>query len=220
MELHRRHFNALLLSAASLALPKGASAADDDPLPSWNDGPARQAILKFVHATTDPASPDFVPPADRIATFDQDGTLWAEQPIYTQIVFALSRVPEVVKERPELVNEPAFKAILSGDRAAIASLSTEQLLSVIGATLTGMDVDKYRDEVADWIQGRARSALEAAVHRARLPAADRAAQISARQRLPDLHRHRRRAGLRPHLRRADLRDSARAGGRNDVWAWL
>jgi phosphoglycolate phosphatase-like HAD superfamily hydrolase len=152
VELHRRHFNALLLSAASLALAKGASAADDDPLPSWNDGPAKQAIVKFVHATTDAGGPEFVAPADRIATFDQDGTLWVEQPIYTQIVFAFDRVPNVVKERPELANEPAFKAILSGDHEAIAHLSEEQLLSVVGATLTGMDVEAYRDQVAAWIK--------------------------------------------------------------------
>ena len=99
-----------------------------------------------------PASPEFVAPAERIATFDQDGTLWVEQPIYTQIVFAFGRVPQVVKERPELANEEAFKAILSGDREAIAHLSDERFFQVIGATLTGMDVDKYRDEVAAWIR--------------------------------------------------------------------
>ncbi len=152
MEIHRRRFSALLLSAASLALAKGASAADDDPLPSWSEGPAKQAILKFVHTTTNAASPEFVAPVDRIATFDQDGTLWVEHPIYTQIVFAFSRVPQVVKERPELAKEEAFKVILAGDRAAIARLSEEQLLSVIGATLTGMDVDTYRDQVAAWIK--------------------------------------------------------------------
>ena len=152
MEIHRRRFSALLLSAASLALAKGASAADDDPLPSWSEGPAKQAILKFVHTTTNAASPEFVAPVDRIATFDQDGTLWVEHPIYTQIVFAFSRVPQVVKERPELAKEEAFKVILAGDHAAIARLSEEQLLSVIGATLTGMDVDTYRDQVAAWIK--------------------------------------------------------------------
>ncbi len=151
-EPNRRQFAALVLgSAVSLSLATPV-AADDDPLPSWNDGPAKQAIVKFVHATTDAGSPEFVPPAERIATFDQDGTLWVEQPIYTQIVFAFSRVPQVVKERPELANEEAFKVILSGDHEAIAHLSEEQLLSVIGATLTGMDVDKYRVEVAAWIK--------------------------------------------------------------------
>jgi phosphoglycolate phosphatase-like HAD superfamily hydrolase len=154
MKLDRREFAALMLAATAVAgFPRPADAANDDPLPSWSDGPAKQSIVSFVHATTDAASPDFVPPADRIATFDQDGTLWVEQPIYTQIVFVFDRVPDAVKERPELANEEAFKVVLSGDRAAIANLSTEQLLSVVGATLTGMDVDTYRDEVAAWIKG-------------------------------------------------------------------
>ncbi len=152
MEFDRREFAALMLGAAASVSAIGAASAQDDPLPSWNEGAAKDAIIKFVHATTDAGSPQFAPLAERIATFDQDGTLWVEHPIYTQIVFAFDRVPRVVKERPELANEPGFKAILSGDHAAIASLSEEELLSVIGATLTGMDVDEYRDEVAAWIK--------------------------------------------------------------------
>src|SRR5271170_2966794 len=152
MDLRRREFTALMLGGAAVLSLAGRAGAQSDPLPSWNAGPAKDAIVKFVHATTDAGSPQFVPLAERIATFDQDGTLWVEQPIYTQIVFAFDRVPRVVKERPELANEPGFKAILSGDHAAIASLSEEELLSVIGATLTGMDVDEYRDEVAAWIK--------------------------------------------------------------------
>src|SRR5262245_42496724 len=76
------------------------SQAQNDPLPSWNDGKAKQAILTFVGATTDPASPNFVPPVDRIATFDQDGTLWVEQPIYTQAMYILDRVHAVVAKKP------------------------------------------------------------------------------------------------------------------------
>ena len=152
MELSRRTFAALLLGgAASLGLA-GRAVAESDPLPSWNAGPAKDAIVKFVHATTDAASSDFVPAAERIATFDQDGTLWVEHPLYTQIVFAFSRVPEVVKERPELAKEEAFRAILSGDREAIGRLSEDQLLSVVGATLTGMDVETYRNQVETWIK--------------------------------------------------------------------
>jgi phosphoglycolate phosphatase-like HAD superfamily hydrolase len=155
MEFRRRDFTALMLGGAAALSLAGRASAESDPLPSWSEGPAKDAILKFVHATTDAASPDFAPVAERVATFDQDGTLWVEQPIYTQIVFAFSRVPEVVKKRPELAKEKAFRAILSGDRAAIANLSLEQLLSVVGATLTGMDVDAYRDQVETWI-GQAR----------------------------------------------------------------
>ena len=108
-----------------MASPVGPPLTPKVTPPSWNAGPAKDAIVKFVHATTDAASPDFVPPAERVATFDQDGTLWVEHPIYTQIVFAFDRVPQVVKERPELADEPAFKAVLSGDRELIASLSMD-----------------------------------------------------------------------------------------------
>ena len=152
MDLRRREFTALMLGGAAALSLAGQANAESDPLPSWNEGPAKDAIVKFVHATTDAASPNFVPLAERIATFDQDGTLWVEHPIYTQLVFAFDRVPQVVKERPELADEPAFKAVLSGDREVIASLSMEELLSIVGATLTGMDVETYRDEVAAWIK--------------------------------------------------------------------
>ena len=145
----------MLGGVAALGLA-GRADAQGDPLPSWNAGPAKDAIVKFVHATTDAASRDFVPVAERIAVFDQDGTLWVEHPFYTQIVFAFSRVPEVVKERPELAKEEPFKAILSGDHEAIGRLSMDQLLSVVGATLTGMDVETYRNEVESWINTKAR----------------------------------------------------------------
>ena len=96
--------------------PLAQPAAPDDPLPAWNDGPAKAAILDLVKATTDPASPDFVAPEARIATFDQDGTTWVEHPIYTQIVYCLDRVPAVVKAKPALKNIEPFKTVLSGDR--------------------------------------------------------------------------------------------------------
>ena len=122
----------------------GKAGAQSDPLPSWNAGPAKNAILKFVRATTDPASPDFKPPPERIATFDQDGTLWVEHPIYTQVVFCLDRVPAVVKEKPELADVEPFKTVLSGDREAIARLPTDSLVKIAAATLTGMDVDIFQ----------------------------------------------------------------------------
>jgi hypothetical protein len=85
-----------------------------DPLASWNDGPAKQAIVEFVRATTTQGSPQFVPPEARIATFDQDGTLWVEHPMYTQVVYCLERVPALVKEKPELAKVEPFKTVLSG----------------------------------------------------------------------------------------------------------
>ena len=94
-----------------------------DPLPSWNDGPAKQAIVDFVKATTTQGSPKFVPPEERIATFDQDGTLWVEHPMYTQVMYCLERVPALVKAKPELAKVEPFKTVLSGDREAMAKLT-------------------------------------------------------------------------------------------------
>src|ERR1700754_3063589 len=83
-----------------------------DPLPSWNDGPAKQAILEFVKTTTTQGSPQFVPPEERVATFDQDGTLWVEHPIYTQVMYCLEKVPTLVKAKPELANVAPFNTVL------------------------------------------------------------------------------------------------------------
>jgi hypothetical protein len=105
----------ILALAASVAFDSPAS-AKADPLPSWSDGPTKQAIVAFVHSATDPTSPTFVPPEERIATFDQDGTLWVSHPIYTQVVYCLERVPAVVKAKPELANVESFKTVLSGNR--------------------------------------------------------------------------------------------------------
>jgi len=126
--------------------------AADDPLPSWNDGPAKQAIVAFVKVTTDSASPKFVPPEERIATFDQDGTLWVEHPIYSFVMYALDRVPAVVKAKPQLAKVEPFKTVLTGDRAAIAKLSLRDLEKIIAATFTGMSVDQFSAEAKKWIE--------------------------------------------------------------------
>ena len=105
-----------------LALAPNIPVQAQDPLPSWNQGPAKQAIIDFVKVTTDKASPKFVPPGERIATFDQDGTLWVEHPLYTQVLFCLDRVPAVVKAKPELAQVEPFKTVLSGNREAMAKL--------------------------------------------------------------------------------------------------
>ena len=128
-----------------------ARADDAAPLASWNDGPAKQAILDFIRATTDPASKTFVPPEERIATFDQDGTLWVEHPIYTQVVYCLDRVPVVVKEKPELAHVEPFKTVLTGDFEKIGKLSLRDLEAIAVATLTGMDVDAFGAEAKAWI---------------------------------------------------------------------
>jgi len=125
--------------------------AQTDPLPSWNEGPAKDAILGFVEATTTQGSPHFVPPAERIATFDQDGTLWVEHPLYTQVMYCLDRVPAVVKAKPELAAVEPFKTVLAGDREAMAHLSMDDLLKIVDATLTGMPLEMFRAEAEKWI---------------------------------------------------------------------
>src|SRR5262245_42448893 len=125
--------------------------AQDDPLPSWNEGSAKNAIVEFVRATTDPSSPKFVPPEARIATFDQDGTLWVEHPMYAQVVYCLDRVPAVVAKKPDLKNVEPFKTVLSGDREAISKLTIPDLMKILAATLTGMTVDQFDAEAKKWI---------------------------------------------------------------------
>ena len=128
--------------------------AQTDPLPSWNDGPAKKAIVEFVQVTTTPGSTKFVPPAERIATFDQDGTLWVEHPMYSQVMYILESVPALVKAKPELAKVAPFSTvleILKGDRAAIAKLTLPDLEKLAAATLTGMPVDTFNAEVKKWL---------------------------------------------------------------------
>jgi phosphoglycolate phosphatase-like HAD superfamily hydrolase len=122
-----------------------------DPLPSWNQGTAKKAIVEFVRTTTDMTSSAYVPPEQRIATFDQDGTLWVEHPIYTQVVYCLDRVPALAKAKPELKNVEPFKTVLSGDREAIARLSLRDLEEIAFATLSGMTVEEFGPEVRKWL---------------------------------------------------------------------
>lgn len=134
----------LLTAPASAQTTSGA-------LPSWNEGPAKQAILDFVRDTTDRASPKFVPPEERIATFDQDGTLWVEHPVYSQMVYCLDRVPVLAEQKPELKNEEPFKTVLSGNREAIAKLPMRDLEKIILVTLTGMTTDEFEAEGKKWL---------------------------------------------------------------------
>ena len=120
MKTIRNKFVLLAIAFAGLT-----TAYAQNPLPSWNDGPAKQAIVEFVKATTTQGSPQFVPPEERVATFDQDGTLWVEHPMYTQVMYCLERVPALVKAKPELAKVAPFNTVLEllhGDRAAMEKL--------------------------------------------------------------------------------------------------
>ncbi|MBN2578917.1 MAG: haloacid dehalogenase-like hydrolase [Pirellulales bacterium] len=122
-----------------------------DPLPSWNDSAAKQSIITFVEKTTAPGSPDFVPPARRIAAFDNDGTLWAEKPLYVQLYFALDRVKQLAPQHPEWKQMEPFAALLRGDEKTALAAGKLAILKIIMATHTGMTVEEFDQIVKDWI---------------------------------------------------------------------
>jgi phosphoserine phosphatase len=125
--------------------------AQTDPLPSWNDGPSKQAIVAFVTDVTREGSPDFVPPPERVATFDNDGTLWIEQPIYVQFAFALERVKELAPQHPEWKDTQPFKAVLEGDMAALAAAGEKGAVEIVAATHAGMAPAQFIGMVGAWL---------------------------------------------------------------------
>ena len=145
---------ALPLVSGSLLHPEAASAqaaTSANPLPSWNDGATKQSILDFVAAVTREGSPDFVPPAERIATFDNDGTLWVEHPMYTQLAFALDRVKALAPQHPEWTDTQPFKAALEGDMKRLAETGEHGLMALLMATHPGMTTNEFQKIVVDWI---------------------------------------------------------------------
>jgi phosphoserine phosphatase len=141
-----------IFATAPLTSPAFGQAAQADPLPSWNDGPRKSALLAFVHETTDQGSAKFVPPEKRIATFDMDGTLWVEHPMYTQVVYCLDRVKTLVKHKPHLKDIEPFKTALSGNQEALFKLGWHELGKLIEATLSGMSVKDFDGEVSRWLE--------------------------------------------------------------------
>ena len=145
----------VMLVAVLLACsPSGTGvqpAAATDPLPSWNDGTAKQQIRDFVSRVTDPQSPDFVPEPERIAVFDNDGTLWAEQPAYFQLLFIIDRVKALAPEHPEWKSTQPFQAVLEGDMKALAASGEHGLLELAMATHAGMTTTEFEAIAGDWI---------------------------------------------------------------------
>jgi phosphoserine phosphatase len=143
----------ILMAAAligALAFTTVASQAAD-PLPSWNDGPAKQSIINFVERVTTPGSPDFVPVSERIATFDNDGTLWCEQPIPVQLYFVLDRVKALAPQHPEWNTSEPFASLLKGDLQAMFAGGDRALLEVMMATHAGMTTAEFQQIVKNWI---------------------------------------------------------------------
>jgi hypothetical protein len=136
-----------LFTVATAAAPAAAA----DPLPSWNDGPTKKAILDFVSRVTKEGGPDFVPVPERIATFDNDGTLWTEQPMYVQLAFALDRVKALAHKHPEWKIKQPFKAVLEGDLKALAAAGEKALAESVMATHAGTTTDEFATIVEDWL---------------------------------------------------------------------
>ena len=143
-----RFISLLLLTFAAGG---GAFAQATDPLPSWNDGATKQSIMGFVAAVTREGSPDFVPASQRIATFDNDGTLWCEQPIYVQFAFALDRVKALAPQHPEWKDKQPFKAVLDGDMKALSESGQRGMLELIMASHAGMTTDEFERIVKEWL---------------------------------------------------------------------
>ncbi|MBB4865755.1 phosphoserine phosphatase [Pseudomonas nitritireducens] len=133
----------------TLGLPLLAQAAGE--LPSWNDGPSRQAIVGFVEAVTEQGGKDFVPVAERIAVFDNDGTLWSEQPMYFQVLFALDEVKRQAPQHPEWQQTQPFKAVLEGDQKTLADSGMQGILQIVAATHSGMSTEEFIANARRWL---------------------------------------------------------------------
>jgi hypothetical protein len=141
-----------ILKAALLVVLFVASAhAADDPLPSWNAGAHKEAIVAFVTRVTRADGEDFVPPAERIAVFDNDGTLWAEQPVYFQLAFAFDRVKAMAPKHPEWATKEPFAAIVKGDMKGLHAAGEQGILEIVTATHAGMTTDEFGRTVTDWL---------------------------------------------------------------------
>jgi phosphoserine phosphatase len=142
----------LCCSFLVLGLVACSYAAAQDPLPSWNDGPNKRAIQQFVADVTRQGASTFVPQDERIATFDNDGTLWVEQPMYTQLAFALARVKALAPQHPEWKQQEPFKAVLDGDMKSLAASGERGLIQLLMATHAGMTTAEFETIVEDWIR--------------------------------------------------------------------
>ncbi len=140
---------AVLVGLISAAACRLASAAD--PLPSWNEGTAKQAIVSFAEKVTEVGGPDFVPVAERIAAFDNDGTLWCEQPMYFQMIFAFDRIKATAKNHPEWNDKEPYKFVLAGDMNAFGATGEQGLLDIMAATHAGMRVEEFHATVSEWM---------------------------------------------------------------------
>lgn len=149
----RRRFVITAAASAASGLAATGATAQADSLPSWNDGEVKQAILDFVKRVTSEGAADFVPVPERIAVFDNDGTLWSEQPVYFQFAFAIDRVKALAPEHPEWKTKEPFKSLLEGDLKGLAASGEKGLLEILAVSHTGMTTESFTKTVTDWLAG-------------------------------------------------------------------
>jgi len=148
----KRVFQHSLILGIAVVFLYAASAQASELLPSWNEGETRTTIINFVETVTDKDSPNFVPVAERIATFDNDGTLWTEHPMYTQLAFALDRVRQLAPQHPEWKTTQPFKAVLDNDMKTLAASGEKGLLELVMASHAGMSTTEFEAIVTDWFE--------------------------------------------------------------------
>ena len=151
MMMKIKYTPSIIVAALFCALAVTTAVAQSaDPLPSWNEGKSKKSIVDFVAKVTKPGSPDFVPPAERIATFDNDGTLWAEQPLYFQLLFGIDRIKELAPQHPEWKDREPFKSVLAGDLKTAFAGGAKSLVEIVGAGNTNITPDEFDQIVKKW----------------------------------------------------------------------
>ncbi len=145
-----RNVATLSMTACAAMLAACQATQAGDPLPSWNAGASKSAIVDFVNRVTDESSPDYRPADDRVAVFDNDGTLWAERPFYFQLAYALDRVRAMAPEHPEWRSQDALRAVMEDDQAAMAGFGLPQLMEIVAATHSGMTTDEFHAAAREW----------------------------------------------------------------------
>ena len=136
----------------SLLLIFSGGVLAQDPLPAWNDGPSKKAIIRFVNETSQAGSKKFIPLDERIAVFDNDGTLWSEQPLYVQLAFAIDRIKALAPQNPQWKTQQPFKAVLENDIPTIKASGHKGLFELIAATHAGMNTEAFQVIVSDWLK--------------------------------------------------------------------
>ena len=183
-------------------------------LASWHEGPAKQAIIDFVAAVTAEKGAYYVAPDDRLAVFDNDGTLWSERPIYFQLIFAIDRVREMAPDHPEWAATQPFQAVIEDDMETLAGLGMAALVELVAATHTGMTTREFAQIVEAWITTARHPTTGPPVHGDGIPADAGTAALPAPPRLHDLYRLRRRHRFYARLVGACLRHPTAAGDRH------